>query len=67
MLAETRTAIEQALIAQLEQHAFGFVLYVVDDTGSVSQVSNLRMDEIYEMLRAQVLSYEADHAGAGHA
>jgi hypothetical protein len=69
MLAEP-AALElgQSLIDRLDRHGqYGFVLYVVDATGRVNQLSNMPMHEIYALLRKQVDIYAVDHEGAGHA
>jgi hypothetical protein len=69
MLAEP-TALElgKSLIDALEKHGqYGFVLYVVDETGRMNQLSNMPMHEIYALLCRQMYNFEFDHEGAGHA
>jgi hypothetical protein len=69
MLAEpTAKELGQNLIDQLGEHGqYRFVMYIVDETGRVNQLSNMPAGDVYALLRRQVYNYEFGHEGAGHA
>lgn len=65
-----RAAMElgQEVIDRLEEHgSYGFVMYVIDQDGSVNQLSNMLLEDIYALLCKQIRNYQLEHEGVGHA